>query len=77
MTGVAVRLARLEAAVPRPVPRPVYDLSRLTPDQLDRMADLRARVDAVGLTGLTDGEVDELAAMSEILLAPEPPAEVQ
>ena len=73
MSRVAVRLARLEAAVPKPATRPVYDLSRLTPDQLERMAELRERIDAVGLSGLTDGEVDELAWMSEILLAPEPP----
>jgi len=36
------------------------------------MAVLREWVDAVGLSGLTDGEVDELAGMCEILLAPEP-----
>ena len=74
MTRVAVRLARLEAAVPKPVPRPVYDFSRLSPDQLERMAELRERVNAVGLSGLTDGEVEELAEMTEILVAPDPPA---
>ncbi len=73
MTKVAVRLARVEAMVPKPVPQPAYDLSRLTADQLERMAQLRERVDVVGLSGLTDGEVEELAAISEILLAPEPP----
>lgn len=73
MTKVAARLANLEAVVPKPEPFPAYDLSRLTPDQLERMAELRERVDEVRLSGLTDEEVDELAAMSEILLAPEPP----
>ena len=73
MTRVGVRLTRLEATVPKPVTRPVYDLSRLTADQRERMAGLRERVDAVGLSGLTDGEVHELAGMSEILLVPDPP----
>jgi len=73
VTKVSVRLTRLEAAVPKPVLRPAYDLARLTADQLERMAELRERIDAVGLAGLTDGEVDELAEMSEILLASEPP----
>lgn len=72
MTKLAPRLAKLEAAVPMPVPAPVYDLSRLTPGQLRRMGELRGRIDAVGLPGLTDGEVDELAEMSEILMAPAP-----
>jgi len=75
MTRVAIRLAKVEAAVPKPVIRPAYDLSRLTADQLERMAELRERVDAVGLSGLTDGEVDELAAMSKILVASDPPPE--
>lgn len=73
MTRVAARLTRLEAAVPSPVPAPPYDLSRLTPAQLERMAELRHRVDVVGLSGLTDSEVEELAAMSEVLVAPDPP----
>jgi len=73
VTRVAVRLTKLEAAVPKPVTGPAYDLSRLTADQLERMAELRERIDAVGLAGLTDREVDELAGMSEILLASEPP----
>ena len=75
MTRVAVRLARLEAEVPRPVPSIEYDLSRLTAEQRERMAELRGRVDAVGLAGLTDAEVEEGAAISEILLTPEPPGD--
>ena len=73
MTRGAARLARLEAAVPRPVPQREYDLSRLTADQLERMAQLRERVDAVGLDGLSEDEFWELTELSEILLAPEPP----
>ena len=69
MTRVGVRLTRLEAAVPKPLTGPAYELSRLTADQLEWMAELRERIDAVGLAGLTDVEVDELAGMSEILLA--------
>ena len=73
MTRVAARLAKLEAAIPPPPPpAPAYDLSRLAPAQLARMAVLRGRVDAVGLSGITDGELDELAVMSGVLLAPEP-----
>ena len=75
MTRVAVRLAKLEAAVPKPVPPIEYDLSRLTSDQLSRMAELRGRVDEMGLAGLSDGEVEELAEMAEILQAPGLPVE--
>ena len=72
VTRVALRLARLEAVVPKPAPPVAYDLSRLTADQGERMAELRERVDAVGLAGLTDAEVEEGAAISEILLAADP-----
>lgn len=67
------RLSRLEAAMPTPEARGPYDVSRLTPDQLERMAQLRRRVDVVGMGGLTDEEVDEGAVISEILLAPDEP----
>ncbi len=73
MTRVAARLAKLEAAVPEPVTGPAYDLSQLTAEQLERMAELRERIDVVGLSGLSDGEMEELAEMSEILLASELP----
>ena len=73
MTRAAVRLTKLEAAVPKPVTGPAYDLSRLTAHQLERMAELHERIDVVGLPGLINQEVDELAAMSEILLTPDPP----
>ena len=74
---MVARLARLEAAVPKPVPPIAYDLSRLTANQRERMAGLWERIDAVGLSGLTDEEVEEGAAMSEILLAPGPPEHVR
>jgi predicted MarR family transcription regulator len=61
------RLDRVNAAVPKPVAEPVYDLSRLSAEQLERMAEIRARVDAVGLEGLTDAEVEEVAAIAELM----------
>ena len=67
------RLRRLEAAIPpsrEPYP---YDVSRLTPAQMERCAELRERVDAVGMDGLTDAEVEEGAAIEEILVAREWP----
>lgn len=67
------RLDRLEAAIPpsrEPYP---YDLDRLTIAQKERMAEIQERADEVGLTGLTDAEVDEAAMVAEILLAPEWP----
>lgn len=73
MSRVAARLARVAAAVPPPrPPAQDYDLSRLTPDQLARMGVLRGRIDAVGLSGITDDELEELATISEILTAPDP-----
>lgn len=67
MRRVAVRLTRLEAAVPKPAPQIEYDLSRLTPEQMERMAVIRARVDVVGLEGLTDAEVEGAAAIAELM----------
>ncbi len=72
MTKVAVRLARLEVAVLRPVSAPEYDLSRLTAAHKERMAEIQPRYLALGLAGLTDAEVDALAEVAEILQAPEP-----
>lgn len=72
MTRVTFRLARLEAVVPKPVPAPEYDLSRLTAAHKERMAEIQPRYLALGLAGLTDAEVDALAEVAEILQAPEP-----
>ena len=68
------RLRRLEAAIPPSQARHPYDLSRLTVAQKERMAELRERVDAVGMDALTDQEIEEGAAIEEILVAPVWPA---
>ncbi len=58
------RLDRLRAALPEPPSSaPPLDLSRLTRDQLQRMAELQERWLAVGLSGLTEGELDEVIAV--------------
>jgi hypothetical protein len=44
---------------------------RLTVAQLERMAELRARVEAVGLSGLTDEELAEAEALVAILEGPD------
>jgi len=73
MSSTTTRLARLEAVIP-PIREPdPYDISRLTAAQMERCARLRERVDAVGMEGLTDAEVEEGAAVTEILLAPQWP----
>lgn len=77
MRTVAVRLTRLEAGLPKPSPRIEYDLSRLTPEQMERMRDITARVDEVGLAGLTDEELDEAAAIAELMVPIEPSTEVR
>ncbi len=75
MTRVAVRLAKLEAAVPPRRDEPDYhlDLSRLTPAQKERMAEIQPRYLALGFAGLTDEEIDDLAEVAELLQAPESP----
>ena len=67
------RLRRLEAVIPPTRSGHPYDLGRLTVAQKERMAELRERVDAVGMDGLTDAEVEEGAAIEEILVAKEWP----
>lgn len=73
MTKVAVRLARLESAVPprRDEPTPDLDLLRLTAVHTERMAEIQPRYLELGLEGLTDDELEDLA---EILKAADPPA---
>ncbi len=73
MTRLRVRLDRVEAALPEPPPPvPPLDSSRLTEEQIVRMAELQERWQAVGLAGLTDTELDEVIAVQEILAAPGP-----
>lgn len=73
MTRVALRLAKLEAAVPtrQDEPERELDLSWLTPAQKERMAEIQPRYLAVRLAGLTDEEINDLAEVAEILKAPE------
>ncbi len=79
MTRVAVQLARLEAAVPprREEPAPDLDLARLTAAQKERMAEIQPRYLELGLAGLTDDELKDLAEIATILKAAEPPAETR
>ena len=77
MTRVAVRVGKLEAAVPprREEPAPDLDLSRLTAAQKERMAEIQPRYLELGLAGLTDDELEDLAEIAAILKAADPPVE--
>ncbi len=67
------RLEGLRAALPEPSPPvPPIDPSRLSTEQLVRMAELQERWLAVGLAGLTDAELDEVIAVQKLAAAPEP-----
>ncbi len=69
MKRLGVRIDRIRVALPEPPPPlPPLDPSRLGKAQLVRMAELQARWQAVGMEGLTDGELDEVIAMREILM---------
>lgn len=67
MTWLAVRITRLHAGMPPSVAPRVHDLSRLTPDQCTRLAQLSERYPSVGLSGLTDDELHEIAELVGIL----------
>ena len=67
MTQVRYRLDRLEASRPRPVPRPVPDLSCLTEGQCSRLDQLNERFMDVGMAGLADAEIEEVAALLHII----------
>jgi len=60
------RLTRLEL-VPTP-PARVEDWSRLTPEEYGRYVDIDQRTAVVGLDGLTDAELWEIAALAERVL---------
>ena len=79
MTTVAVRLTRLEAAVPprREEPAPDLDLARLTAAQKERMAEIQPRYLELGLEGLTDDELEDLAEIATILKAADAPMEAR
>ncbi len=73
MKRLGMRVGRIKAASPDPPsPMPPLDLSRLTTAQVVRMAELQERWLAVGLSGVTDGELDEVIGVREILAAPGP-----
>ncbi len=69
MKRLAIRLDQIKAVLPEPPPpTPPIDPSRLTREQLVRMAELQERWQAVGIEGLTDAELDEVIAMRAILV---------
>ncbi len=69
MKHLEMRVGRIEAVLPEPPPpAPPIDPSRLTREQLVRMAELQERWQAVGIEGLTDAELDEVIAMRAILV---------
>lgn len=67
MSRLPARLTRLQAVLPPPPASRVVDLSRLTEPQLERLRELNARIEAVGLRGITDVELEEIAALVRIL----------
>ncbi len=69
MRRLGVRVGRVATLRPPPPPPPV-DPSRLTPAQLERAGELQERFLAVGLSGLTDDELDEVIALRALLTAP-------
>ncbi len=71
MRRLGVRVGRVAALrPPPPAPPPEIDASVLTPAQLERAGELQERFLAVGLSGLTDGELDEIIALQTLLSAP-------
>lgn len=71
MRRLGTRVGRVAALVPPPPPPPPFDASRLTPAQKQRAAQLQGRWLAVGVSGLTYDELEEIIALREILVAPE------
>jgi hypothetical protein len=62
MTALDRRLLRLHHSLPPPLAPPrTVDYTRLTPTQLERYQQLGEQVAAVGLRGLTDAELVEIA----------------
>ncbi len=74
MKRLGVRVGRLAALRPAPPPSSVgdVDVSRLTEAQQERVAALHERTRAVGVSGLTDGELDEAIALWALLVPPVP-----
>ncbi len=73
MKRLGVRVDRVRASLPEPPTSATsVDTSRLTTEQIVRMAELQERWLAVGLAGLTYEELEEIIALQEILTAPGP-----
>ncbi len=73
MKRLGARVERVKEALPKPPPPvPPIDPSRLSTEQIVRMAELQERWQAVGLAGLTDAELDEVIAVQKLAAAPEP-----
>ena len=72
MKRLGVRVERVKEALPKPPPPvPPIDPSRLSTEQIVRMAELQERWLAVELSGLTDAELDEVIAVQKLLAAPD------
>lgn len=74
MSRLSQRVRRIAASRP-PAPSlpPPFDPYRLTPQQMERGAELRERLLAVGPEGLTAEERADAEHREAILLAPDPP----
>ncbi len=71
MRRLGVRVDRVAALrPPPPPPAPAIDPSSLTPAQKQRAAEIPARLLAVGLSGLTDEDLDDALALQKLLMAP-------
>jgi hypothetical protein len=67
VTALDRRLTRLRQSLPPPPPPPrAFDFGRFSPDQQARWEQLSERFAAVGLSGLTDAEVMEIADLEAL-----------
>ncbi len=69
MRRLGVRVGRVAALIP-PMPPSGIDSSRLTSAQQARVVALHERTCAVGVSGLTDAELDEAIDLWALLGAP-------
>ena len=64
---LARRVDVIAAATPEPRPAMEWHVDRLTPEQLETAARLRARLGEVGAEGLTPDELMEAAELRAVL----------